>query len=586
MSNTKKLFSNAKIIILLIFLLLSIVAIHPAIFGDGAAIRTVVKESAAAQAQPIPFSNPKATSSPMSREVIKTINNIDINDEEDYYNFVKTLEADKTVFITTNKGTYSLKTKAITQIIELNETETVQVEREVFNNETNETAIVIENVTQAKTVEKVIGVEDLGLIVYDAPTNNIRKGLDLEGGTRVILQPETAITSEDTDMVIQNIKQRLNVYGVSDVIVRSVKDFTGENYILVEIAGVSQDEIKDLLSKQGKFEAKVGNTTVFKGGNDIAYVCRTSECSGIDPNTGCSKVIGGNEEEAWQCAFRFSISLSQEAAKAQANATAGLDVIKYQQNREGYLSENLSLILDDELVDELRIGEGLKGNAVTDIQISGSGTGATKQIAVQDALDNMKKLQTVLVTGSLPVKLTIAQSSTISPALGDGFIKNAFLVGLLALSAVVAVILIRYKKPKIAIPVIITMVSEIVILMGFAAIIGWRLDLAAIAGVIIAVGTGVDDQIVLTDEILGRKKGGSNLTWKEKIKRAFFIIMTAYFTTVAAMLPLWWSGAGLLKGFALTTIAGVTIGVFITRPAFAAMMEILFGKIQSEEDEV
>jgi len=35
------------------------------------------------------------------------------------------------------------------------------------------------------------------------------------------------------------------------------------------------------------------------------------------------------------------------------------------------------------------------------------------------------------------------------------------------------------------------------------------------------------------------------------------------------------AGAGLIKGFALTTIAGVTIGVFITRPAFAAMIEKL-----------
>ena len=59
------------------------------------------------------------------------------------------------------------------------------------------------------------------------------------------------------------------------------------------------------------------------------------------------------------------------------------------------------------------------------------------------------------------------------------------------------------------------------------------------------------------------------------IKMAFFIIMGAYFTTVVAMLPLLFAGAGLLKGFALTTIAGVSIGVFITRPAYAAMVEKL-----------
>ena len=60
------------------------------------------------------------------------------------------------------------------------------------------------------------------------------------------------------------------------------------------------------------------------------------------------------------------------------------------------------------------------------------------------------------------------------------------------------------------------------------------------------------------------------------MKKAFFIIFVAYATTVAAMVPLWNAGAGLIRGFALTTIAGVTIGVFLTRPAFAAIVEKMF----------
>jgi preprotein translocase subunit SecD len=51
--------------------------------------------------------------------------------------------------------------------------------------------------------------------------------------------------------------------------------------------------------------------------------------------------------------------------------------------------------------------------------------------------------------------------------------------------------------------------------------------------------------------------------------------MAAYFTTFVAMLPLMKAGAGLLKGFAITTIIGISVGVFITRPAFAAVVEIL-----------
>ena len=53
------------------------------------------------------------------------------------------------------------------------------------------------------------------------------------------------------------------------------------------------------------------------------------------------------------------------------------------------------------------------------------------------------------------------------------------------------------------------------------------------------------------------------------------IITAAYFTTVVAMVPLWYAGAGLLKGFALTTLIGASIGVFIARPAYAKVIEIL-----------
>ena len=120
---------------------------------------------------------------------------------------------------------------------------------------------------------------------------------------------------------------------------------------------------------------------------------------------------------------------------------------------------------------------------------------------------------------------------------------------------------------------IFTGLSEVVIILGFAALIRWNLDLAAIAGIIAAVGTGVDDQIVITDEVLQGKSADES--WVERMKRAFFIIFAAYFTMIVAMLPLWFIGAGVLKGFALTTIIGVTIGVFITRPAFAKIIEQL-----------
>ena len=117
---------------------------------------------------------------------------------------------------------------------------------------------------------------------------------------------------------------------------------------------------------------------------------------------------------------------------------------------------------------------------------------------------------------------------------------------------------------------VLILTSEMVLILGFAALVGWNLDLAAIAAIIIVAGTGVDHLVVITDETL---RGEIISDWKTRIKSAMFIIVGAYLTVLSAMIPLWFAGAGLLKGFAFTTIAGVSFGVLIARPAYAALIE-------------
>ncbi len=234
------------------------------------------------------------------------------------------------------------------------------------------------------------------------------------------------------------------------------------------------------------------------------------------------------------------------------------------------------MFLDDELVDELSIAASLKGRPTTNIQITGGGNGTSKDRAIKNTLDNMKKLQTVLQTGSLPVKMEIVKIDSLSPLMGKNFEDNAIEVSLFALLAVACIVFLRYRKLQVAIPMVLSMVSEVIIILGVAALIKWNLDLVAIAGIIVSVGTGVDDLIVLSDETLS--KDNEMLDWEKKRKNAFFVIMAAYFTTVVAMLPLLFAGAGLLRGFALTTILGITAGVFIVRPAFAAALKIFLNE--------
>ncbi|MBI3035271.1 hypothetical protein HYY71_03025 [Candidatus Woesearchaeota archaeon] len=573
----KKLITNWRIILLAAFIAISLIAIHPT-SSKGVAIRSVLMNSSASIAG-IP--QPKPNVQPVAREIIISINNVPINNVEEYNKYVSTLGPNRSIQIKTTKTSYRLVTREKFETVELNETEEREVTEIVQRNLTINGTIHLINDTTAKkiivpkTKQISIGTEDIGLRVFDAPRTNMRKGLDLQGGTRVLLQPEAKLSQFDISVLIDNMKERLNVYGLSDLIIRDANDLppplgTGNQYIVVEIAGATEEEVKDLLAKQGKFEAKVGNKTVFRGGRDIVYVARSANEAGIDPSAGCSQ--SGSQ---WFCRFRFGITLSQEAAQRQAEATKELTVVYDSiSGRSDYLSEKLELFLDDKKVDELNIGADLKGEAVTQISISGSGSGSNNQEAIFNSLQNMKRLQTILITGSLPVKLNIVKTDAISPVLGEGFVKNAILMSLLAILSVAVVVGVRYWKLLIAIPILITMLSEVIILLGVAAFIGWNIDLAAIAGILVAIGTGVDDQIVITDETL-KGETANVYNWREKVKRAFVIIMLAYATVVVAMIPLIFAGAGLLKGFAITTIIGVTIGVFVTRPAYSAFVEVM-----------
>lgn len=399
------------------------------------------------------------------------------------------------------------------------------------------------------------------ITVAEVPKTNIKTGLDLAGGSRAMVQAEDKkLSSGEVNDLVDITRNRFDEFGLSDINVLPVSDLTGNHFMLVEVAGATKTDLVELISKQGKFEAKIGNQTVFIGGErDIASVARSGQNSGI---YSCDQ-----SQNQYICNFRFTVFLSEDAAKRHAELTKNLEVNVT--SAGNYLSEKLDLFLDDKLVDSLSISEGLKGRVTTQISISGSGSGATRNQAYEDAASSMHKLQTILITGSLPYKLEIVKLDTISPVLGKEFIKSIFLAGLSALLVVSIIIFVRYKKFKSSMALLITSVSEIIIILGIASFIKWNLDLPSIAGIIATIGIGIDQQIIILDEA----RQHISLSIKQKLKRAFTIILGAYFTAVVALIPLLWAGAGLLKGFAITTLIGITAGVLITRPAFADMVK-------------
>ena len=451
-------------------------------------------------------------------DVIKSINGEQISDLESYSTVVNALFTngeEKRIDITTKSGEYTL-----------------------FTNQTPQ------------------------LTVGEIPKTSIKTGLDISGGSRALVQPDVPVTDSELQDLIEVSRNRFNVFGISDVSIKGITDLSGNRFMLVEIAGATPNELEELISQQGKFEAKVGEETAFIGGErDITSVCRNdATCASV---TGCFPDGAGGTF----CSFAFTIYLSEEAAQRHADITK--DIPLDPETNGQYLTENLTLILDDKIVDQLLIGSSLKGRVTTQISIQGSGQGATQEEALKDAQTSMSQLQTILITGSLPFKLNIVKLDTISPLLGEQFVYLIFLAGISSILLVAIIIFFRYRRFKISLALLLTSFSELFIILGIASLISWNLDLPSIAGILAVIGTGVDQQIVILDEV----RTGREISIKQRMKRALFIIMTAYLTSLVALLPLYWAGAGLFKGFAITSIIGITAGVFITRPAFADIVK-------------
>jgi len=374
-------------------------------------------------------------------------------------------------------------------------------------------------------------------------TFGIQEGLDLKGGSTIQIQLEKPVDTATMNTVTAVLDKRLNIFGVKDVKVYP----SGNQNVIVEIAGVQPEDVAKIVGSNGKFEAKINNQTALVG----------SDITNVQPYQ-----VTGTQ---WVVPFTVSLEGANRFAEI-AKGQAGTPVEMY---------------LDDQLITSPELDEGLAtGQPSTDVSITG--TAATKADAEKEA----KSIQTLLQSGALPVKVEIVSVSSVSAELGDQFKNGALIAGGLALVVIAAIIIIRYRRPILIIPIMLTSIAELILILGAASVIHWNIDLAAIAGILAAIGTGVDDQIIITDEVLkGFKEKKRVAGLRTRINNAFFIIFAAAGTLIAAMLPLAYigfsrgaTGIGVLSGFAFTTVLGVLIGIFITRPVYAKFIELTLDK--------
>jgi preprotein translocase subunit SecD len=366
---------------------------------------------------------------------------------------------------------------------------------------------------------------------------------------------EQGVSRKTGDQVKEILEQKLNALGTRDAKVNPLTSLSGTTrYVRVELAGVSLSQAKEIVGKQGRFEIRIHTTA-----NATEHVLYGDAITTVGIPS---------QEPPGSDRWGVSFTISEEGAAQFRDAAIKFGATTDPNNHW------LDMILDDALVYSAPLSEDLAAKLqASPIRQLYASTGAGKA-----GLEAAKNLEIHLRAGALPVEVTVAGSGSVSAPLGEYFKTMSILAFVIAALAVGVVIFFRYRETAIVLPMILTNLSEIVILLGIAALIQQQLDLLAIAALIAVLGTGIDQLVIITDEVLHEGKVPSPHLYQKRLTRAVGIILVSAATVVIAMVPLALMDLSTLRGFALITIIGVLIGVLVTRPAYGKIIMAILSK--------
>ncbi len=370
---------------------------------------------------------------------------------------------------------------------------------------------------------------------------------DMQGN----LEFKKTVTKDTQEMTEDVLNEKLNLWGLKEVPITPVED----NLLMVDLAGIDLSTAMDIVATPGKFEIRIQIAN-----NTTSHVVWGEHITAVD----MPKMQGGS----WGVGFTVD-AIGATAIRDAAVESGAVD---------DPAAHELIMLLDDEEIYSAPLADDLADN-LRDLYERGENVHSHPLIAStgadEEGRERAEQLHVHLRAGALPVEVAVIGSWQVPASLGAKFKEQTMIAGLFALATVALVIFGRYGRKKILIPMIATSVSEVFMIMGFASLVNWQLDLPAIAGIIAVIGTGIDHLVIITDEVLYEGKMPSLKVYLARIGKAFAIIFAAAATTIIAMSPLLVMSFGALKGFAITTIVGVLIGVLIARPAYGRVIRDL-----------
>jgi len=344
------------------------------------------------------------------------------------------------------------------------------------------------------------------------------------------------IKGSSQNQAIEIVRRRIDEIGTNEPNILK----RGNDRILVELPGLNNpDRIKSLLGKtanltfrfvsQNETESFGTEKLLFENGTE-AIVSKRIILSGDNLTDAKPRMDNQSNETV------VTFNLDRVGAKKFAKATSS------------NVGKKLAIILDGKIISAPSIIEPIIG-----------GTGQiTGNFTFQSATD----LALLLRSGALPAPLNIIEERTVGPDLGQDSI-NAGIISLI-IGFVLVIFFMLFKYKVFGLIANITLIFNLLLLIGILTLFEATLTLPGIAGIILTVGMAVDANVLIFERIKEEVKNEKNqiLAFDSGYTKSRTTILDANVTTLIAAIILFILGSGPIKGFSITLGVGILTTLF------------------------
>jgi preprotein translocase subunit SecD len=367
----------------------------------------------------------------------------------------------------------------------------------------------------------------------------------------------TATRDSAVQQALQTIERRVNELGVSEPIV--APHGTAGNQILVQLPGVTDvARAKNIIRSTAMLQMEI-----IEGGPAESEQALIQQHGGtIPPDLIVMPGADNSPGNAGRTVYYLVKRVPPITGSDLRDAKAGLDennlpAVIFTMTRQGAdkfgkltgdnVNKPLAIILDHKIQSVANIQERIREN--------GRITGNFTQEEVQD-------ISLMLRSGALPTDLSYEEERTVGPTLGADSIRAGVTASIGGLILVALFMLVYYKLSGVN--AIVSIVLNLVILLGFMAQIGAVMTLPGIAGFILTIGMGVDSNVLIFERIKEELAGGKGprAAINAGFDRVFLTIMDTHISSLISALFLFQFGTGPIRGFATTLVFGLLANVF------------------------